>query len=1313
MLWPKMGRRLVLATRVVVAVTLLQAALHCQATAEGADAPGAIQMTPLFVANESTGEILSSPAVATKQGYVVVVAMSTTGQSAQILRRTSVDGGKTFNATDRVCVGCAKAESSLILLGERESADFLLVFLDSTGNPSVARSHDNGETWFAATRMDLDAPWIPGTARCQLASGLIVLGGKSPAGAPLIATSANLGISWIVSGASSMLGAVFALPASGTTRFASPQPCAGPSCPFGTAHATLQLPATRWGNAVFAAKVGNASRQLNILVSTDDGKSFEAIEQVVTSQEVSGMDLAVLPLASNRTGCLVADVLASGCGADAHLSSVLVVAGSPNDVSIAMLPPQHDLCPAGCSGHGTCIQASCECDGGWAPPDCSNQTTDEHSFLKLTHEYASAAPNNATTVTNGNVRVQLLTEDLARLEYSPTQTFVDAPSVAVLKRAWPSVEHKVETLDGWLSITTSGLKIEYNIASPGPFNRNNTRVTVRAHGGKDSMTWHPDQPDDHNLGGIPQFPYDLAIYDPLDHGETNTTGQDGLLSHAGYTVLDDSFTPIYNSAADWIEARPGVVASPNSSMCAVSSSDRSECVPQLGLGRDCTNGPNQTCGNPPNPAFCASMGCCYDPSQTPMCYFSQLAPRDMFFFGYGSSDQPDYKKALQLASALLGPPPLPPKHALGVWVGDRAGYSIEEWRSIVQRYREEELPIDMIVLDSDSSTKATWSRGSWDTEQLPDPAGMWQWLHSEHVVATVNEHFAAIDRDTTHQFEAIRQRVGLPSGTAAINHDLANKSYAIAWAEQLHLDDLRQGLGFWWEDGNAGANMVGLDAMTWTRHVEYALHSELARTGSALRPWTFCRGGSWGSHRYGSVFTGDLSSAWDKLLQVVIASIRSGNALVPYLANDDLGVMGPEALSDNEYHRWIQFASLSAHYWTHPMWGDRFPYDYGDAGLRVFRKFLELRMHLMPYMYSLAHEAHTSGVSLLRGMYIEFPQHSESYIPCTGIRCTHVGVNATTYGAASSVGGLISNGGFEAVTADGGHMAPTGWVPYLSGSTTQNISRAVVHSGNFAAELKFNPGPEGLLAILQNCGPATTPSCAGASIKADVSYEYSFWAYCTLAPCTFRTEWLTQPQGRAQTFPLLASDSNPTKFHTVAAPHVWTRFTHQVTSAADQGAVVIDLGLCSSSGCTPAANPTGVIAYVDDIILAEVSCSTNQCQYMLGPSLLVAPVTDTLPEDGSFNVKTVWLPPGSEWCLPHSTILLRTGRLFIGTLCPFERRISPTGAGTTSFNPRASLRGTRRCRTQHHSTRCHCLSREARFCQWLGRRSPRGISPES
>lgn len=345
--------------------------------------------------------------------------------------------------------------------------------------------------------------------------------------------------------------------------------------------------------------------------------------------------------------------------------------------------------------------------------------------------------------------------------------------------------------------------------------------------------------------------------------------------------------------------------------------------------------------------------------------------QDWYFFVYGN----DYSHALGELAKLLGPIPMVPRYIFGSWFGSRASYSGEQWEMIVKQFRDESLPLDIVVLDSDSRGKMVWTGYDWDLEQIPDVKGFMQWMRARGVKVTGNEHYGALTKESDSHFEEIRKAMGLPADTKEIPHDIANKKYAGLFMDLLHKPSLDWGMAFWWQDGAAPANMEGLDAYLWTRHIEY----EGSERITGKRAYAFCRlGSAWGSHRYGGYFTGDLTGVWESLPVLVPATTRGGNMLVPYMNNLCGGVFTVE-LPKELYQRWVQFSSMSPIIWFHGLWGLRLPWEYGPEGVETYRKFVGLRYALIPYLYTCSRVAHETGLPLARGMYLDYPDQDSAY----------------------------------------------------------------------------------------------------------------------------------------------------------------------------------------------------------------------------------------------------------------------------------------------------------------------------------------------
>ena len=350
---------------------------------------------------------------------------------------------------------------------------------------------------------------------------------------------------------------------------------------------------------------------------------------------------------------------------------------------------------------------------------------------------------------------------------------------------------------------------------------------------------------------------------------------------------------------------------------------------------------------------------------------NRAGSQDWYFLVYGN----EYKKCLWELALLLGPVPMVPRYIFGSWYSDRSGYSSAEWQRIVYRFREEEIPLDIIARDSSSSARVIWHGFGLDPEQFPDPKGFFDWMKARGVKVAVNEHYGAMTPDSDPHFEQIRQTLGLPADTKEIKHDLANQQYAQLYMDVLHKPALDEGLGFWWQDGAAASSMPGLDAMFWTRHIEYTGTERI--TGK--RAFIFCRvGGVWGEHRYGANFSGDTVPRWTLFEEWIPYTVRSGNLLVPYVGNDLPGVY-EELIDDELYQRAVQLAAFSPMFRWHSMQGLRLPWEYGDDCFATVKKLLALRYQLLPYIYTYARLAHETGTPLVRGTYLEYPGQDPAY----------------------------------------------------------------------------------------------------------------------------------------------------------------------------------------------------------------------------------------------------------------------------------------------------------------------------------------------
>jgi alpha-glucosidase (family GH31 glycosyl hydrolase) len=136
-------------------------------------------------------------------------------------------------------------------------------------------------------------------------------------------------------------------------------------------------------------------------------------------------------------------------------------------------------------------------------------------------------------------RFTLLTSRLIRLEYAPDGRFEDRPSQTFWYRRQPAPVYSLIEQDGWLTVETDHLQLRYELGRP--FTPDSLQIKLKQTG----LLWQYGDADGDNLGGTTRT---------LDMVSGDTKLEPGLLSRAGWALVDDSASLVFN-ADGWIEPR--------------------------------------------------------------------------------------------------------------------------------------------------------------------------------------------------------------------------------------------------------------------------------------------------------------------------------------------------------------------------------------------------------------------------------------------------------------------------------------------------------------------------------------------------------------------------------------------------------------------------------------------------------------------------------------------------------------------------------------------------------------------------------------
>ncbi|XP_061079871.1 lysosomal alpha-glucosidase isoform X2 [Conger conger] len=164
----------------------------------------------------------------------------------------------------------------------------------------------------------------------------------------------------------------------------------------------------------------------------------------------------------------------------------------------------------------------------------------------------------------------------------------------------------------------------------------------------------------------------------------------------------------------------------------------------------------------------------------------------------------------------------------------------------------------------------------------------------------------------------------------------------------------------------------------------YNLHNlygltEASATYSALlkvrgsRPFILSRSSFPGLGRYSAHWTGDVRSDWEQLRYSVPAVLLFGLYGVPLVGADVCGFEGDT--SEELCVRWMQLGAFYPFMRNH---NDRSnkpqePYVFGERAQDAMRSALTLRYSLLPLLYTLFHQSHSSARTVARALFLEFP----------------------------------------------------------------------------------------------------------------------------------------------------------------------------------------------------------------------------------------------------------------------------------------------------------------------------------------------------
>ena len=380
--------------------------------------------------------------------------------------------------------------------------------------------------------------------------------------------------------------------------------------------------------------------------------------------------------------------------------------------------------------------------------------------------------------------------------------------------------------------------------------------------------------------------------------------------------------------------------------------------------------------------------------------------KDLYLFAYGD----DYRGALKDFFALTGQVPLVPRYCLGNWWSRYKAYTQEEYRALMQRFLDKQIPISVATIDMDwhwvdvigrfgpearpeinngsfrerydIKHNPGWTGYSWNRELFPDHRELLSWLHEKNMKVTLNVHPAQGVRFFEDCYENACRALGLdPAERKPIPFDLTDERFRRVYFEQVHRPLEKEGVDFWWIDWQQGtkAGAEGPDPLWLLNHY----HSLDMEEKGEKRPLILSRYGGLGSHRYPLGFSGDTVMSWKSLEYQPYFTANAANAGYTWWSHDIGGHM--LGVQDEQlYLRWLQFGVFSPINRLHSTsceYMGKEPWKQSPAVEAAASEFLRLRQRLIPYLYACNYFTHKEGVPLCEPMYYEWKDQAAYQVP--------------------------------------------------------------------------------------------------------------------------------------------------------------------------------------------------------------------------------------------------------------------------------------------------------------------------------------------
>jgi alpha-D-xyloside xylohydrolase len=434
-------------------------------------------------------------------------------------------------------------------------------------------------------------------------------------------------------------------------------------------------------------------------------------------------------------------------------------------------------------------------------------------------------------------------------------------------------------------------------------------------------------------------------------------------------------------------------------------------------------------------------------SNTRYSFSSETGDLVDYYFFYG----PTIDQVIANYRTTTGPAPMFPKWAYGLFQSKDHYQSSAELTAVQNGYRNNNIPVDVIVQDWQYWSPAVWGSHLMDAGRYPDPAAIVNQLHTAHIhtmisiwplyqtrsngVATV-----AGELDNYNALNAINALY--PTGTSGgtyhfydtFNADARTLVYKQSYDRLIG----KYGWDSIWADNtepqsypenvNVHAATTALGKGAFYINAYPLQHNKAVYEGwrkigpNNKRVYILTRSGFAGLQRYAAgTWSGDINATQSVYVAQVPAGLSYAISGMPYWTTDIGGYFGTP--TEELFTRWFQFGAFCPTFRIHGQASkELYGSQWSATGKANMLAIDNLRYRLMPYIYSLAWKITSAGYTMMRPLVFDFQNDTMVY----GIK------DQFMFGPALMVSPVTTSG----ATSRSVYLPAGTWYDFWTGSST-------------------------------------------------------------------------------------------------------------------------------------------------------------------------------------------------------------------------------------------------------------------------------------